>query len=160
LRLLDAHAGHRLVEQKQARRGRERDRDFELALLAVGEVRGENVASFTQTQLAQDFPGGLEKPWIAARIAPEAEAVPAMRLDGERQVMQRAEVRIDACDLERAREPEARAPRRGEGGDVRAGEAHRARVGPQGAGELADEGGLAGAVRPDHRVRLALGDVE
>ena len=56
---------------------------------------------------------------------------------------------------ERARPLRARA-RRGERGDVLAGEADAARVRAQVAGELADERRLAGAVRADDRVRLAL----
>ncbi len=64
--------------------------------------------------------------------------------------------RIDAGDLERAGQAPARAPGRRQRSDVLAGEADLARVGKQVAGELADEGGLAGAVRADHRVGLAL----
>src|SRR5436853_253199 len=45
-------------------------------------------------------------------------------------------------------------------GDVLAGEADEAGVGPQLAGELRDERRLAGAVGADERQRLALGDVE
>ena len=43
LRLVEAHAGDRLVEQEQAWLRRERHRDLELPLLAVGEVRREHV---------------------------------------------------------------------------------------------------------------------
>jgi len=39
-RFFAAHAGHRLVEQQQARFGGERHGDFELALLAVAEGAG------------------------------------------------------------------------------------------------------------------------
>jgi hypothetical protein len=83
-----------------------------------------------------------------------------VRLDRERDVVQGGEVGKDARDLERAREPQARALRCRQRGDVGAIETHAARVRPQVAGELADEGGLAGAVRPDHRVRLAFAHVE
>ena len=54
LRLVRAHAGHRLVEQQQARPRRERHRDLELALLAVGEVRGEHVGARAEADLLED----------------------------------------------------------------------------------------------------------
>src|SRR5436853_412098 len=49
---------------------------------------------------------------------------------------------------------------RRQAGDVLAREADGPGVGAQGSRELVDEGGLAGAVGPDDRVRLALGDME
>ena len=85
---------------------------------------------------------------------------PACACTASATLSQRAELGVDAGDLERAREALARAPRRGQRGDVLAGEADRAGVGAQVAGELADEGGLAGAVRADDGVRLAFAHVE
>jgi hypothetical protein len=86
--------------------------------------------------------------------------VAGVRLHGKRHVVERAEVAIDAGDLERAREALARALRRRQAGDVLAREADVPRVGPQVARELADERGLACAVRPDDGVRLALAHLE
>ena len=97
---------------------------------------------------------------LGARGAPEAEAVAGVGLHGQRDVVERAEVAKDAGDLERAGQAALRARGRDRRGDVRAGEADRARVGAQVAGELADERRLAGAVGADDRQRLALGHVE
>src|SRR5205085_3952886 len=66
------------------------------------------------------------------------------------------ELRIDAGDLELPREALARAARCPQVRDVLAGEQNAPVVRAQIASELADEGRLAGAVRPDDRVRLAL----
>ena len=141
-----------------SRRGprRERHRHLELALLAVGEVRREDVARSPSPTSSRTARAGSSRA-LARAPAPEAEAVARVRLHRERDVVERGEFRIDAGDLERARQALARALRRGQRGDVLAGEADRAGVGPQVAGELADEGGLAGAVRADDGVRLALG---
>ena len=62
-----------------------------------------------------------------------------MGLHGERDVVERGEVAEDAGDLERAREAHARARGVAQARDVGAGEADRAGVGPQLAGELADD---------------------
>src|ERR1051325_2931023 len=117
-----------LVEQQQARRRGERDRALELPLLAMREISRENLASLRQSKIVEGLLRGLDQRRIAAGVAPEPEAVPGVRLNGERHVLQHPEVWRDAGDLERACKPEARAPRRGKGGDVGAGEAHRARI--------------------------------
>ena len=87
LRFLDAHAGHRLVEQQQARTGGERHRHLELALLAVREVRRQDVLSRQKADLFQHVFRGLDQRRVAARGAPEAEAVAGMRLHRERDVV-------------------------------------------------------------------------
>ena len=43
--LARAHAGERLVEQQQARRGRERKPDLQPPLLAIGELRHRRVGA-------------------------------------------------------------------------------------------------------------------
>ena len=63
-------------------------------------------------------------------------------------------------DLEGTGEPLACAPRRRQPRDVLAAEDDASAVGAQVACELADEGGLAGAVRTDDGVRLAVAHVE
>src|SRR5206468_7642884 len=98
-------------------------------------------------------------PALPARVAPEAEAVRRACLHRERDVLERREAGIDAGDLERARQAFARAPGRRQAGDVLARESDGPGVGAQGTRERVDEGGLAGAVGPDDRVRLALGDM-
>ena len=43
---------------------------------------------------------------LAARIAPEMERMPGMRLHGERHIVEHAEIEKQRRDLERARQPE------------------------------------------------------
>ena len=97
---------------------------------------------------------------LAARIAPEVERVAGVRLHGERDIVERGEIGKQRGDLERAREPELAAPVDRQRGDVVAGEADAAGIGRDLAGELADQRGLAGAVRPDDRMQLAGRHVE
>ncbi len=63
---------------------------------------------------------------------------------------------IELVDLEGARQAAQHALVHGEAGDVVAFEQDAAAVRLQHAGELVDDGGLAGAVRPDQRVAGAL----
>ena len=97
---------------------------------------------------------------LAARVAPEAEGVAGMRLHRERDVVERGEIEEQRGDLERAREPELAAAVGRQRGDVVAVETDAAGVGRDLAGELADQRGLAGAVRADDGVQLARRHVE
>ena len=54
-RLLRVHAGGRLVEQQQLRLGRQRTRDLQPALVAVGEVLGELVVDRPRPAVAQQL---------------------------------------------------------------------------------------------------------
>ena len=83
-----------------------------------------------------------------------------MRLHGERDVVQRGEIEEQRGDLERARQPElATAPAR-QRRDIAAVEANAPGVGHDLAGELADQRGLAGAVRADDGVQFAARHLE
>ena len=97
---------------------------------------------------------------LLARRTPETEGMPGMRLHGERHVVERGEIGKQRGDLERAGEPEPAAAIGRQRGDVAAAEANAAGVGRELADELADQRGLAGAVRPDDGVQLALRHVE
>ena len=84
---------------------------------------------------------------LAARVAPEAEGVAAVRLHGERDIVERGEIGKQRGDLERAREPEHAAAVDRQRRDVAAVEPDAPGVGRDLAGQLADQRGLAGAVR-------------
>ena len=60
-RLLRVHAGGRLVEQQQLGLGRQRARDLELALLAVGQVLRELVALGPETDELEPLVGDVER---------------------------------------------------------------------------------------------------
>ena len=112
---------------------------------AVGEADARERRARRLAQLA-----------LAARVAPEAEGVAGVRLHGERHVVERREVEEQRGDLERAREPEAGCAARPAAPVMSlAGEADAAGVGRDLAGQLADQRGLAGAVRADDGVQLA-----
>jgi hypothetical protein len=81
-------------------------------------------------------------------------------LHRERDVSLRGEAVEDAGDLERPRQPQPRAAGGGQRGDVAPVEADPSGVGLELAGQLSDQRGLAGAVRADERVGLALADGE
>ena len=102
----DAEAGHRLVEQQQLRLGRERDREFELALLAMAQFGHQHVGALAEPDALSAPPARLAQMLLLARIAPEAERVAVMRLRRERDIVERGEIRQQRGDLERARQPE------------------------------------------------------
>ena len=111
--LVRPHAGHRLVEQEQARIGGERHRDLELAVLAVAQHGDRHVGAAAEPDARERGLRGLAQRRLRARVAPEAEGVAGMRLHRERHVVERGEVGKQRGDLERAREPElAAAPGR------------------------------------------------
>ena len=83
-----------------------------------------------------------------------------MGLRGERDIVDRGKIRQQRGDLERARQPEPAALVGRQPGDVAAGELDGAGIRHQLSGQLADQRGLAGAVRADDRVQLARRDIE
>ena len=83
-----------------------------------------------------------------------------MRLRGQRDIVGRGEIRQQRGDLERARQPQRAAAIGRQLGDVAAGEPDAAGMRHQMPGQLADQRGLAGAVRADDGVQFAARDVE
>ncbi len=53
------HAGHRLVEQQHGRLGRERERDAEQPLVAIGQGAGKLMRAVLDADERKDFPGGI-----------------------------------------------------------------------------------------------------
>src|SRR5262249_10055007 len=145
---------------EKPRRRRERHRELELALLAVGEAGREYVRARAETDRLERGARGLAQRGLGARRPPEPEAPSGVRLPGQGHVVEGREVPEDARHLTRARQPAPGAMRRAESRDVLVGEANRARIGGEVARELADERGLARAVGADDRVRLAGRHVE
>ena len=83
-----------------------------------------------------------------------------MGLHRQRHVLDGRELAQHGGDLERARQPQPHAGMDRQSGDVAAGEVDGAGVGPQVAGELADQGRLAGAVGTDQGMDLALAHLD
>ncbi len=129
------HPGHRLVEQQQARPARQDHRQFERPPLAVRQCGGRHVGSAGEPDFFQRGMRRLAQPPVAGSRAPEAEAVPLMRLHRQRDIVERREFAKQRRDLKRARDAERRSSVRGEARDVASGEMNRAGIRAQSAGQ-------------------------
>ena len=142
--------------KQHARPGGERHRDLELAALAMTEIgdAGTSARPARPTR-ASAARAGSRSAVFAPGVAPEAERMTGMRLHRERDIVERSEIEEQRGDLERARQPELAAPVNRQRRDVAAVEADTAGFGRDLAGQLADQRGLAGAVRADDGVQFA-----
>ena len=100
--LLARHAGGRLVEQQHLRLRRQRQRDLEQPLLAVGQLARQAVAVGRQRQRLQDGVGLLHRVGVGRERLPPVARHPVPLADGERHGLERVEVREQGVDLERA----------------------------------------------------------
>src|ERR1039458_9881965 len=157
---LRPQARHRLVEQQHAGRTGERHGQLELAMFAMAQDRRRPVRTVAQAHPDEQRTPGLAQFRLAPGIAPEIKRMAGMRLHRQRHIVEHAEIEKQGRDLERARQPQRATAIHRQRGDVVTGETNAAGVGRYLAAELADQCGLAGAVRPDHRVQLAGNHVE
>jgi hypothetical protein len=94
------HAGRRFVEQHHHRVERERGRDLQRTLAAIGELARLAIGIFRQRHVLQQRPGAVV---VAAqhRIgAPEVEGATALALQGQLHVLQHRQMREHGRDLE------------------------------------------------------------
>ncbi len=140
--------------------GGEGDREFELALLAMAQLRDGRAGAVAEPYPLQRGARRLAQLWLLAGVGPEAEGVAGMRLRRQRDIVGGGEVGQQRGDLERTRQPEPAAAVGRQPGDVLAGEANGAGMRQQLPGELADQRGLAGAVRPDDGVQFAAANLK
>ena len=162
-RLGGVHAGRRLVEREQLRLGGERARDLQPALVAVGQAAGGIVGARGGCRRSRAAPARAARSrFSSAQRALVAQDRAASRrracARGGRSSRSRAPTgwRTGGCSGTCARcrraatwcgfRPASAAPVEGE----------RARVGRVDAGEHVEQRGLAGAVRADQAVDLAL----
>src|ERR1035437_11123476 len=129
-------------------------------MLAMTQGRRRQVGAPIQADAGEQRACRLAQFRLAPRIAPEMKRMAGMRLHRQRDIIEHAEIEEQGRDLERARQPQRAAAVHRKLGDVVAGKMDAAGIGRQLSAELGDQRGLAGAVRPDHRVQLAGGDVE
>src|SRR5207244_9590202 len=101
---------------------------------AMAEIGDENVGAFGKTDALKRRPRRLGELRVAARVAPEAERMAGMRLDGERDIVERGEVEKQRGDLERSRQPELAAAVDRQSGDVHPVETDAPGVGREFAG--------------------------
>src|SRR5262249_58738864 len=97
-----------LVEQQESRLRRQRHRDLELTLLAVGEIGGRDLAARAEPHRLERLLRRLAKRAFLAGRAPESEAGAAMGLDGEGRVVEGRQLGKDARDLKRSGQAEPR----------------------------------------------------
>ncbi|MGY4318020.1 hypothetical protein ACVWW1_007347 [Bradyrhizobium sp. JR3.5] len=152
---VDAEPGHRLVQQQELRLGGKRDRELELALLAMAQLRHHDIGALAEADTLQCRAGGGAQMPLLARIAPKAERVAVMRLRRERDVVDRGKILQQRGDLERARQPEPAALVGRQARDVAAGKPDGSGIRHHLPGELADQRGLPGAVGADDGVQFA-----
>src|SRR6185436_3132881 len=122
--------------------------------------RGNCTGFRLEIDLLEERASLVEKPRFLLQRAPEGKARAAARLHGKRQVVEHAQLPEDAGDLVAAREARADPVVLLHAGDDLLFEKNLSAVGREGAGNQADERGLAGAVRPDQRMHFAGLDLE
>src|SRR5215472_14927478 len=126
----------------------------------MAEIGGDDVGAAGKPYTRERRTGGRAQLRFAARVAPEAKRVTRMRLHGERHVVEDGKIEEQRGDLERPRQTKLAAAVGGQRRHVAAFETDAPGVSGDLAGELADQRGLARAVRPDDGVKLALRNSE
>ena len=156
----DAEPGHRLVEQQQLRFGRERDREFEFALLAMAEFGHRYVGALLRARPGR-APPALLRAGCSLRALPQKwKECPSWACAASATLS--AAVKSGSSEViwnERA-SPSRLRRQAGNAGDVAAAEMDGAGIRHQLSGELADQRGLAGAVGADDGVQLSGRDIE
>src|SRR5262249_26582435 len=109
---------------------------------------------------ASAAPAGPRRARSPPPSRPKKNERPPTGRTGPAPLVERGEIEKERGDLERAREPARAAAIGAQRRDLLPIEADAARVGRDLAGELADQGGLAGTVRADDGVQLAGPDVQ
>ena len=131
--------GQNLVEEQEARLGRERAREFEPLAPRDREPRGRRVEPVGESDEARDSLCATERV-VAGAMA---------QMGANRNVLTHAKAREGPGDLERPRDPALCADVRRLAGNVFAPEADRSARRRLEAGDKSEQGRLAGAVRPD-----------
>ena len=153
---LRAHAGHRLVEQQHARPGRERHRDLELAVLAMAHARHDDVLAARPARRAPASRARARASAASSRASRQKwNECPACACTASATLSSAVKsLNSEVIWNERA---SPRWLRLCTGSAVMscAGEVDTPGVGRDLAGQLADQRGLAGAVRADDGVQLA-----
>ena len=164
-RLLRVHAGGRLVEQQQLRLGRERARDLEPPLVAVGEVaRVLVLGALGQAAVVEQLAAPCSRASASSRRCSRERTMLRKTPLCMRQCMPTSDVlerrhgAEEADVLERAADPERRDLVLRQSGDLVAVEDDLAGGRRVDAGEHVEERRLAGAVRADQAVIEPRGD--
>ena len=153
--LVTVESRRRLVEQHDRRAGRERACDLDPSRGAEREHRRRGVGDAAEVEQVDEVVdafllvcGARVQRARGDEIAPQPPALVAHAVP-EHDVLAHGQAHEQLELLERAGQPEPRPLRRRRARDPAAGEEHVALLGPQQAGQHAEERGLARAVGPD-----------
>ncbi len=152
-------ARRRFVEQDEARRAGERQRDFELPLLAVRQFADQTVGHRFEMH-ERDQIGDRLHDRVAARGADEGETAARDAAAGEIDVLAHGQPREQAAKSGRCGAARGGCARAAADGHVLAEEAHGAGRRRKIAGHAIEQRRLAGAVRSEHGAALAGTDVQ
>ena len=126
----------------------------------MGEFARGDVRTLGQTDIGERRHRRIVQGGLRRSPAEHAKARARARLHRQRDILERRKAGKDRAHLKRSRQAELRARMRGQGGDVAPGELDDPRIRSDEPGNLIDQRGLAGAVRPDDGMQLARHDVE
>ena len=156
-RLARVHARGRLIQQQEFWSGGQRARDFQPALIAVGQVLGQKISLALQAdklQQVHSLAGGLLLLPDHLRRASDRAQPGRMqaRMHADQDILQRRHVREEPDVLVRSRDPQLGDAVRCHPVQDDAVEHDRAFLGPVEPGDTVEEGRLAGAVGSNHAV--------
>ena len=156
--LAGVHAGQRLVEQKQRRSSRQRERDTERPAVTMRQVLGVLVGEFAQAHELDDLVHGHRPRCLAATHAPVAQAAVSAR--AHQDVLKHRHFHEQLGLLEGTHQAVPRDAVQGPARDVGAVVDDAPGARRQDAADDVEEGGLAGAVGPDQTENLTWLDGE
>jgi hypothetical protein len=126
----------------------------------MAEPGHQHIGTMGETDPVERGMRGIAQALLLARIGEEAERGAGMRLRRERDIVGGGEIEQQRGDLERACQAQRAAAIGRQIGDVAPRQRYGAGMRLQMPGELADQRGLASAVRADDGVQLACRNVE
>ena len=159
--LAGVHAGDWLVEQQQLGLGGQRPREFELALVAIGEVVGNVMRLVVELDPREQLQRSIARAALGSAVLWQREqqargAVVQMPVHAHHDVFQQRHLLEDADVLERACDAHLRDLVRLSADQVLAIERERPARGCEQAGDQIEHRRLAGAVRADQTEDAAL----
>jgi len=147
---LRAHAGGRFIEQQHARLQHQRQRDIQKLLVAMRQIGRQGIGLVAQAEHVHHLTRALAT-FGQRKLPAEHGGAAAMRLHGGIERFRHGERREDAGDLKGAGNAATHDLGMRHADEIGAVEHDAAVIRLDGAGNQIEEGGLAGAVRPDHR---------
>ena len=158
--LFGVEAGHRLIQQGEPRLGDEGPGHLQALLVAIRQDCRRQPRLVGQAEGIQGLQGGEPEAALPVAQTGKAEQGLAQGVAGQggqaaEDVVQNREAGKEAQVLEGAGDPQTGDAVSRQAGDIDAVKENFTAIGPDNPGEAVDQGGLAGAVRPDEGRNLA-----